>query len=113
MSGKSKAYPSLIKESVAELQELERAQKQARYRDYVRFVRYLKEASSTTQVGAGERIGLKVRQSQVLWQRYKQEGLAGMLTYPFEGTVGKLMSHYGPGELSARCYYAFDSAADC
>ncbi len=42
---------------------------------------------------------LKVRQSQVLWQRYKQEGLAGMLTYPFEGTVGKLMSHYGPGNF--------------
>ncbi len=61
---------------------------------------------------SGERIGLKVRQSQVLWQRYKQEGLAGMLTYPFEGTVGKLMSHYGTGELSARCYYA-RAAADC
>ncbi len=90
MSGKSKDYPSLIKESVSELQELERAQKHSRYRDYVRFVRYLKEGTSTTQVGAGERIGLKTRQSQLLWQRYKQEGLSGMLTYPFEGTVGKL-----------------------
>ncbi len=90
MRGKSKDYPSLIKESVAELQELERTQKHARYRDYVRFVRYLKEGTSTTQLAAGERIGLKARQSQVLWQRYKQEGLKAMLTYPFEGTVGKL-----------------------
>jgi transposase len=90
MSGKSKDYPSLIKESVAELQELERTQKHAPYRDYVRFVRYLKEGTSATQLAAGERIGLKARQSQVLWQRYKQEGLSAMLTYRFVGTVGKL-----------------------
>ena len=55
MRGKSKDYPSLIKESINELLELERTQKHSRYRDYVRFVRYLKEGSSTTQLAAGER----------------------------------------------------------
>ena len=90
MSGRKKDYPSLIVESLEELQSLERVQKQSRNRDYVRFLRYLKEGSSTTQVSAGACIGLKARQSQVVWARYLTEGLSGLLSNPFQGTVGKL-----------------------
>jgi len=90
MSGRNKDYPSLILESLEELQRLERVQKQSRTRDYVRFIRYLKEGSSTSQVSAGARIGLKARQSQVIWWRYSKEGLSALLSHPFSGTVGKL-----------------------
>ncbi len=106
MSGQSKAYPSLIKENVEQLQEWERAQQHSRYGDYVRFVRYQKEGSATTQLAAGASIGLKARQSQLRWQRYQQEGLTGMLTYPFQGTVGKLQlqSDEPSTALLAGCY---------
>lgn len=90
MAGKPKAYPRIIQESVEDLQALERKQKQARHRDYVRFIRYLKEGSSTTQVSAGARIGLKTRQSQQLWSRYYTEGLSSLLADSAQGTVGKL-----------------------
>lgn len=90
MSGIKKPYSVLIVENLEELFTLERAQKQARYRDYVRFLRYLKEGSSTTQVDAGARVGLKARQSQNLWLRYQASGLAGLLGSAPKGTVGKL-----------------------
>ena len=73
-----------------ELQALERSQRQSRGRHYVGLIRYLKEGSSSSQASAGAGIGLKARQSQVVWSRYLTEGLLGLLSPPFPGTVGKL-----------------------
>jgi transposase len=39
---------------------------------------------------AGEQIGLQEGQSQRLWHTYQQQGLAGLLTYPYQGSFGKL-----------------------
>ncbi|MBC7923041.1 MAG: winged helix-turn-helix domain-containing protein [Ferruginibacter sp.] len=90
MSAKAITYPTLISETVSELTELERSQHQARQRDYVRFLRYLKEGSSLTQRAAGERIGLKARQSQSIWSRYRKAGLPLLLRSNYQGSVGKL-----------------------
>ena len=83
-------YEKLIEESVQELIAFEEKQKQALIRDRVRFVRVLKTGQAKSQRLAGEQIGLKERQSQRLWHTYRQEGIQGLLTYPYQGTFGKL-----------------------
>lgn len=85
-------YEEAIKESVAELLVLEKAQKQARLRDRVRFVRYLKQGQVKTQAEAGGLIGLQRRQSQQLWQQYARQGLEGLLSTGYKGGWAKLSS---------------------
>ena len=85
-------YKQVISEEVKDLQKLERRQKEARLRDRVRFIRYLKEGKATSQPQAGEMVGLKRRRSQQLWQQYRQEGLAALLTTHYKGSWGKLDS---------------------
>ncbi|KAA5549504.1 helix-turn-helix domain-containing protein [Adhaeribacter rhizoryzae] len=85
-------YEEAIKESVGELLILEKEQKQARLRDWVRFVRYLKAGQAKTQLQAGEMIGLQRRQSQQLWQQYAHHGLPGLLVLGYKGGWAKLSS---------------------
>lgn len=85
-------YEETIKESVAELLVLEKEQKQARLRDRVRFVRYLKAGQAKTQPEAGAMIGLQRRQSQQLWQQYANQGLKGLLSLGYKGGWAKLSS---------------------
>lgn len=85
-------YEAEIKESVAELLVLEKAQKQARLRDRVRFVRYLKQGQAKTQVEAGAMISLQRRQSQQLWQQYARQSLEGLLSTGYKGGWAKLSS---------------------
>jgi transposase len=85
-------YLAEIKESVAELMDLEKKQKQARLRDRVRFIRYLKAGQAKTQPEAGAMIGLQRRQSQQLWQQYRSQGLDELLTNGYKGGWAKLSS---------------------
>jgi transposase len=85
-------YQILIIESVEELLGVEKQQKDARSRDRVRFIRYLKEGQATSQPQAGEFIGLKRRTSQLLWQQYKQEGLCSLTISGYKGSWAKLSS---------------------
>ena len=57
-------YGELIKEGIAELQQLEKQQTNSKLKDRIRFLRYLKEGTAQTQAQAGALIGLKERQSQ-------------------------------------------------
>jgi transposase len=86
-------YREEIQETIEELLKLERAQKQSRQRDRVRFLRFLKQGEATSQPQAGERIGLKRRQRQVLWKSYKEQGLQKYLTNNYKGSWSKLSSH--------------------
>lgn len=83
-------YQQLIKENVEELVSLEQNQKQAMLRDRVRFIKLLKTGLAKNQRLAGEQIGLKERQSQRLWQTYRTKGIQGLLSYPYQGSFGKL-----------------------
>lgn len=83
-------YSTLIQESVAQLVELERKQTQARFRDYIRFLRYLKAGQAPSQQASGALIGLKTRQSQSLWRTYRQHGLNYLLSERRGGSVGYL-----------------------
>ena len=86
-------YTTLIRESVADLETLEREQIQSRFRDYVRFIRYLKTGEASSQVISGAKIGLKPRQSQNLWQGYLSEGLVALLIEKRGSSVGHLSYH--------------------
>lgn len=101
-------YAELIKESLAELQQLEKQQHKPKLKDRVRFIRYLKEGTAKTQAQAGKLIGLQERQSQNLWQIYRNKGLKALLIYRYEGTTGKL-SYYQMSQL--RAYLKTDQAA--
>ena len=83
-------YASLITQSADELLALEKQQPKAKVKDRLRFVRFLKEGTAKTQQQAGHLIGLKQRQSQNLWQAYRQQGLEGLLKDGNKGTVGHL-----------------------
>ena len=85
-------YPSLIIESLEELAILEKSQSRALLRDRLRFIRLLKSGQASSQRQAGQLIGLQERQSQRLWQLYRQQGLKGLMSYPYQGTFGKLSS---------------------
>jgi transposase len=52
----------------------------------------LKSGQASSQRQAGEFIGLQERQSQRIWQLYRQGGLRGLMSYPYQGTFGKLSS---------------------
>lgn len=91
-------YSHEIQESLEELQSLEREQKVARLRDYVRFFRYLKSGEAPDQKTSGALIGLQLRQSQNLWRSYRQKGLAYLLQEHRGGSVGYL-SYYQISQL--------------
>ncbi len=83
-------YRKAIKETEAQLLELEHRQTKALLRDRMRFLRLLKTAECPSQAKAGKQIGLGLRGSEKLWKKYRTEGLRGLLTYPYQGTKGKL-----------------------
>jgi transposase len=85
-------YQKVIKEKEAKLFSLERAQTKALLRDRVRFLRLLKNEECGSLAEAGRQIGLKRGASEKLWRKYREEGLEGLLDYPFKGYSGKLTS---------------------
>ncbi|MBD0350815.1 MAG: winged helix-turn-helix domain-containing protein [Flavisolibacter sp.] len=83
-------YRKAIKEGEQELLSLERRQNYSILRDRMRFLRLLKSGECPSQAKAGGQIGLGLRGSEKLWKKYRREGIEGLLTYPYEGTKGKL-----------------------
>jgi transposase len=83
-------YALRIKESLTELQTLEKQQTKAQWRDYVRFLRLLKSGQATTQAQAAQQINLSLRQAQRLWKAYQQQGLASLLVPRKATYFGKL-----------------------
>src|SRR4051812_2053161 len=83
-------YRRVIKERAKELLEKGRFQSKAFIRDRIRFLRLLKTGKCSSQLQAGELMGLSPRSSQRLWQQYQQGGLKALLTYPFQGTNARL-----------------------
>jgi len=81
-----------IQETLEQLLKLERSQKQSRQRDRVGFLRLLKQQEATSQQQASEMIGLKRRQSQMLWKNYKEQGLQKYLNNNYKGSWSKLSS---------------------
>jgi len=83
-------YQETITESREHLLKLERATKDFKARDRVRFLRLLKTGKAATQKEAGALIGLQVRQSQRLWKQYRETGLRAMARSNYTGGAAKL-----------------------
>lgn len=83
-------YQKVIKESAPALRLLEKAQASALLRDRMRFLRLLKSGECTSLAEAGRQIGLKLRASEKLWRKYREQGTQGLLDYPFKGYSGRL-----------------------
>ena len=85
-------YAQIITESEAELQQLEDKQKLVQFQKRIRFLRLLKGGEAKTQLQAGAMVGWKLRQSQKVWQLYRQEALTAVLRKPIRFSFGKLSS---------------------
>ncbi len=83
-------YGKEIKESKSTLLQLRDQQKSALYYRRLHFLYVLKSGSCQSQAEAGAQIGIKLRAAQKLWNRYKQQGLAGLLGVPCLGRPAKL-----------------------
>lgn len=85
-------YAELILESEADLLAAEQARGSALNRDRARFLRLLKTRQCRSQVKAGAAVGLGARQSQRLWQAYRQGGWVALTSKPARRGWGKLSS---------------------
>jgi transposase len=83
-------YQKVIRESESALQRLEKAQAKALLRDRMRFLRLLRSGECRSLADAGRQIGLKLRASEKLWRKYREQGVQGLLDYPFKGYSGRL-----------------------
>ncbi|CAN5620412.1 hypothetical protein BH24ACI1_BH24ACI1_26260 [soil metagenome] len=83
-------YQVVISESSDYLRQLERATKDLKARDRVRFIRLLKIGKATTQAQAGALIGVQERQSQRLWKQYRTAGLSALCQNNYAGGQAKL-----------------------
>jgi transposase len=83
-------YQTEIAENEDYLIKLERKTKDGKARDRVRFIRFLKIGQAATQREAGELIGLGVRQSQRLWQKYREGGVSALTANNYAGGTPKL-----------------------
>jgi len=105
-------YQKVIKEREATLRSLEKAQTKALLRDRMRFLRLLKSGECSSVAAAGRYIGLKLRASEKLWRKYRQEGLAGLVDYPFKGYSGKLTEEQQDTLEQELCSGSFRSLAE-
>ncbi len=85
-------YTVLISESEAELRQLEKRQKLAQMQKRLHFLRLLKSQPAITQEQAGKSVGWQRRQSQKIWQLYRQGGIRSVLYKPKGWGFGKLSS---------------------
>lgn len=83
-------YEGLISESFEQLQTLEKKQQLVRNEKRVQFLKFLKNGEAKTQKEAGEKVGWKVRQSQKIWQMYREGGLEAVLEKTEKRGFGKL-----------------------
>jgi transposase len=98
-------YLKAIRETVEELLQKEKEQSKAFVRDRIRFLRLLKSGRCSSQIQAGELIGLSARSSQRLWKQYREGGLKTLLNYPYRGTSCRLSEEQ---QEQLNCYLAED-----
>ena len=85
-------YAELITESQEELQQIEKRQKLVQFQKRIRFLLLLKSQRVSTQEEAGKGVGWQLRQSQKIWQVYREGGLSAVLYKPKRWGFGKLSS---------------------
>lgn len=72
-------YATKVTQTTEELQWLEKQQTNVVNRDYVRFIRLLKERKANSQKQAAQLINLGLRQGQRIWAKYLSEGIDALI----------------------------------
>src|SRR6185436_5716770 len=85
-------YAELISESEEELKQIEKRQKLVQFQKRIQFLRLLRSHLAVTQEEAGKIVGWQLRQSQKIWQWYREGGVEGVLHKPKGWGFGKLSS---------------------
>jgi len=85
-------YDELIGENLGELRAIEKQQKLVQFEKRVQFLIALKSGQAKTQKAAGSKVRWKARQSQKVWQMYRERGLTGVLEKSERRGFGKLSS---------------------
>ncbi len=85
-------YVGLISESLEDLGQIERKQQLVQFEKRVRFLILLKSGAAKTQKEAGSKVGWQLRQSQKIWQLYRERGVKGVLEKEDRRGFGKLSS---------------------
>ena len=83
-------YAAKITQTLDELQQLEKQQTNVANRDYVRFIRLLKEKQANSQKQAAQLINLGLRQGQRIWAKYFSQGIDALIEVRTQAYVGKL-----------------------
>ena len=83
-------YAAKITQTLDELQQLEKQQTTVANRDYVRFIRLLKEKQANSQKQAAQLINLGVRQGQRIWAKYRRQGIDALIEVRTQAYIGKL-----------------------
>ncbi len=85
-------YASLISEDLEKLKQIAKKQKLVRDEKRTQFLILLKSEKARTQKEAGRQVGWKLRQSQKIWQKYREGGVQGVLEKKRRRGFGKLSS---------------------
>ena len=83
-------YAAKITQTLDELQQLEKQQTNVANRDYVRFIRLLKEKQANAQKQAAQLINLGLRQGQRIWAKYLSQGIDALIEVRTQAYIGKL-----------------------
>ncbi len=83
-------YHKEIRQGASTLLRIRDRQKSVLYYRRLQFLYLLKSGHCNSQAEAGAQIGIKVRAAQKLWNKYKRQGLAGLLAVPPLGRPAKL-----------------------
>lgn len=83
-------YAAKITQTLDELQQLEKQQTNVANRDYVRFIRLLKEKQANSQKQAAQLINLGLRQGQRIWAKYSSQGIDALIEARSQAYIGKL-----------------------
>ncbi len=83
-------YTAKITQTLDELQQLEKQQTNVANRDYVRFIRLLKEKQANSQKQAAQLINLGLRQGQRIWAKYLSQGIDALIEVRTQAYIGKL-----------------------
>lgn len=85
-------YENLISEDLEKLKQIGKKQKLVRDEKRIQFLILLKSGQAATQKEAGRQVEWKLRQSQKIWQKYRENGIEGVLEKTERRGFGKLSS---------------------
>lgn len=86
-------YTTIIKESLDELRKLEKAEKNGKIRDRIKFFRLLKEGTAESAIQAGLFVGISTATAYRLLKTYREDGLQALFVLHYKGRIPTIGFH--------------------